>query len=892
MRQSPVFSLHVALALTFACASFGCRPAASSADGGDNGTGGSGSGSSGNSGTGNSSGSSTGGKSGTGGNGPGTGTGGNGTSTGTGGNGTGTGTGGNGTSTGTGGNGTSTGTGGNGTGSGGNGTGSGGNGSGGGSGMKMACTDTTPPTDPKMPGYSAAQHTMYNNMANSVLLNMSVAEKADQMRGIPQPPTTSPTYYDDVFRQPDNTMHSIKGFRFRDGPRGVNLDAPIYGGGSKGRSTVFPVAAARGATFDVDLEYQIGQAMGDEMVAAGQTMLLAPTTNILRHPLWGRSQETYGEDVFLLGRMGTASVAGIQEYVPGCAKHYAANNIENSRAMKTAAMDERTFREIYARHFEMMIKDGGVACVMGAYNPVAVTGKPAASSTQNKFMLTDVLRTDFGFQGFTITDWWALSGNNGAQTGTATTAAAGVNAGTDMELPMSINYKLIESIVGTTITQAQVDAAAKRVLEQKYRFNLVTGTGLKSSSSTYSGGSIFNQTHIDLAEKTARESMVLLQNKNNALPLKKMGKIAVVGTKEDYFGTANGQGQVSGGINNRADDINNGTIDFPNGVRVGDVGSSRVDFDPAKAISPCKGIQMAVGSSATVTCGNAAATASGADAIVVIAGMTPYDEGEEYNGSGDRSVLDLNGKLNSGMQNNLIMQVATMNPGKPVIVVLEGGGAINVMPWKDMVSGIVMAWYPGMVGGQAIGELLFGDQNFTGKLPVTWPSDVNQFPTFNGGGTTQMDYYLGYRYFENKGTKPLYPFGYGLSYSGQFQYANLQVPCSSAKAPSGTNPGSIVNVTVDVTNSGTVNGTEVVFLFTSSAEVSKQLKGFARVDVAAGKTATATIPLRIADLKYWDSGSSSWKYPAGPVTVMVGRSSAGTDDTKNDLMLTDTLTIN
>ncbi|HEY4183745.1 MAG TPA: glycoside hydrolase family 3 C-terminal domain-containing protein [Polyangia bacterium] len=847
--------------MSLTLASVGCRPQPTTVI--EGGSGGSGSGSGGTNGTGGST-------SGSGGAGT-TGSGGAGT-TGSGGSGT-TGSGGSGT-TGSGGAGT-TGSGGSGT------TGSGGSG-------KMACADTTPAADPKAPGYSDAQHNMYNTMASSLLANLSASEKADQMRGTPQPATTSATYYDDIFRQPDNTTHMVKGFKFRDGPRGVNLDAKINGGGSKGRSTVFPVPAARGATFDVDLEYQIGQAMGDEMVAAGQSMLLSPTTNILRNPLWGRSQETYGEDVYLLGRMGTAAVAGIQEYVPACAKHYAANNIENSRAMKTATMDERTLREIYARHFEMMVRDGGVACVMGAYNPLAVTGKTTASCTQNKFLLTDVLKTDFGFQGFIMTDWWALSGNQATATGTATTAAAGVNAGLDMELPMSINYKLLETIVGSTITQTQIDAAAKRVLEQKFRFNVVTGNGLKTSSSSFSGGSIFNQTHIDLSEKTAREAMVLLQNKNNVLPLKKMGKIAVIGTKEDYWAATTG----AAGINNRADDINNGTIDFPNGVRVGDVGSSRVDFDPAKAISPFQGIQQAAGSSATVTSGNDASAAAGADAIVIVAGLTPYDEGEEYNGSGDRSVLDLNGKLNKSSQNNLIMQVAAANAGKPIIVILEGGGAINVMPWKDMVSAIVMAWYPGMVGGQAMGELLFGDQNFSGKLPVTWPSDINQFPTFDGGGSTAMDYYLGYRYFENKGTKPLYPFGYGLSYSGPFQYANLQIPCSSAKAPAGTSPGSIVNVQFDVTNAGTVKGTEVAFLFVSFPMVSKQLKGFVRVDVDAGKTTTATIPLRIADLKYWDSGSSSWKYPSGPVSIMVGRSSAGNDDTKDDLMLTDTLTIN
>ncbi len=273
--------------------------------------------------------------------------------------------------------------------------------------------------------------------------------------------------------------------------------------------------------------------------------------------------------------------------------------------------------------------------------------------------------------------------------------------------------------------------------------------------------------------------MVLLQNKNGVLPLKKTGKIAVIGTKEDYY-AANSS---SSGINNRADDINNGTIDFPNGVRVGDVGSSRVDFDPAKAIGPAKGIQQVGGSGVTLVSGNDAATRSGADAIVIVAGLTPVRRGRGVQRSGDRSVLDLNGKLNKGLQAGLIMQTAAANPGKPIIVVLEGGGVIDMSMWKDMVSAVIMAWYPGMVGGQALGELLFGDQNFSGKLPVSWPTDLNQYPTFDGGTSTQMDYYLGYRYLENKGTKPLFPFGYGLSYSGSSSTATCRSPAAAPRPP-------------------------------------------------------------------------------------------------------------
>jgi hypothetical protein len=235
---------------------------------------------------------------------------------------------------------------------------------------KTACVDGTLPADPKMPGYSAADHTKFQTQASGVVTNMSPTEMAQQMRGT-DPGAVGNRNWNDIFRQTDNTTRKISGYTFRDGPRGVNLDAPINAtSASHSNSTAFPVAMARGATFDTDLEFRIGQAMGDEMVAAKQTMLLAPTVNILRHPLWGRAQETYGEDTFLIGRMGTASVAGIQQYVAACVKHYAGNNIEKQRETDNATMDEQTLREIYARHFEMIIKDGGVACVMAAYNMV------------------------------------------------------------------------------------------------------------------------------------------------------------------------------------------------------------------------------------------------------------------------------------------------------------------------------------------------------------------------------------------------------------------------------------------------------------------------------------------------------------------------------------------
>ena len=197
----------------------------------------------------------------------------------------------------------------------------------------------------------------------------------------------------------------------------MNLAA--NGDGKNDYSTAFPVAMARGAAFDDELEYHIGQAIGDEMLASGNTMMLAPTINILRHPAWGRAQETYGEDPFLLGRLGSAFVVGVQQYVAACAKHYAANNIENGRETANAMMDEQTLREIYARHFEMIIQEGGVSCDHGGLQP----GQRHASRRRARTCSTDMLRTDFGFQGFVLCDWWAMP--NGSERPRMPSAAAG-----------------------------------------------------------------------------------------------------------------------------------------------------------------------------------------------------------------------------------------------------------------------------------------------------------------------------------------------------------------------------------------------------------------------------------------------------------------------------------
>jgi beta-glucosidase len=752
---------------------------------------------------------------------------------------------------------------------------------------KMACGAATF-KDPYTPGYQPDPSKA--GQAQSVINSMSVAELVQQMRGTP-PGTSSNANYGDIFRTTDNVNKGIKGFLFRDGPRGVNLAAQLPNG-QQGYSTAFPVPAARGASFDLALEQQIGAAMGDETLASGNTLMLAPVINILRHPAWGRAQETYGEDSYLLGRLGSAYVSGVQQYVPACAKHYAANNIENGRASDNAQMDDQTLHEIYGRQYEMVIQDGGVACIMAAYNLVN-----GAKCTTNSELLTDMLRTTFGFQGFVLSDWWAMSPGQHApgdpQAGPNVlnmNAAAGVNAGLDIELPWALNYGQLESLAGNgTVQQSKLAAGATRILMQKLRFNVasIPPVGLQkptTSLDTGTGSIVNNDAHVQLAYQSALESMVLLKNDKQTLPINKANvhTISVLGASVQYsVSTLTGTQ----------------TLNFATDVRLGDMGSSRVFSDPAKSTGPAPGIATSAGGGIKVVSGSDPSLASSADFVVVVVGLTPYDEGEEYTNAGDRTSFALDAKQsNTNIQNGLIAQVAGM--GKPMVVVVEAGSVID-MPWLAQVPAVVMAWYPGMDGGHALGDLLFGNAiasgpeagtaaNFSGKLPITWPKSWNDEPPFNSGATTTMSYYLGYRHFEHNGVSPLYAFGHGLSYT-TFSYSNLFVPCSTV-----TTDG-VVNVAANITNTGTVAGDETAFLFvaypnssvtTRQSQNYKELKGFHRTAKAIppGQTVNVTFPLRIADLKYWDASSKSWKIETGTVQILVGPS-------YDNLTLKDTLTV-
>jgi beta-glucosidase len=708
----------------------------------------------------------------------------------------------------------------------------------------------------------------------AVLGRMDLAERIKQLQGI-DANLQDQGRYNDVQRSADAVMldgTQVRGYFYRDAGRGLNLDARQQQREYVNNyATAFPVASARGASFDLDLEYRIGEAIADETVASQNTMLLAPCMNILRHPYWGRAQETYGEDVFHLGRMASALTAGLQTNVAACAKHFAANNVEDGRDNNNALMDEQTLREIYGRHFEMVVQEGGVACVMAAYNRVN-----NVKSTQNSHLLKDILRDDFGFQGLVLTDWWAMPGAQAApSTQTAqSNATQALRAGLDVEVPWTLNYgQLDELLARGDISAADINAAAARVVKQKLRFKAMYSSeaiGLKVPATALQQGSIANNAdHIALAEEAAVKSMVLLKNANSTLPIRtdagKPTTIAVVGLQRGYLlqsTTPQPGTQVASSIN------------FALDVNLGDRGSSRVNADPAQSFGPFAGLsQVAANYGINVINGvgdGAVVAANQADFVVVVVGLTPGDEGEEYAipAGGDRASLTL-----PGGQDALVQQVAALQ--KPMAVVVESGGIVN-LPWLEQVPAVVMGWYSGQQGGLALAELLFGEKNFSGKMPVAWPQE-SQLPPFKGTATdTTMDYFLGYRYLDQNSLTPVFPFGHGLSYSS-FKYENLQLGCPTAAKDA------VIPISVDVSNETATPGEEVIFVFASFPDTTarrskKELKAFRKVAIGANESTSVTIPLRVQDLKYWEGGADGrWVVESGRVEILVGKSGADAD---------------
>ncbi|HEY1923409.1 MAG TPA: glycoside hydrolase family 3 C-terminal domain-containing protein [Tepidisphaeraceae bacterium] len=627
-----------------------------------------------------------------------------------------------------------------------------------------------------------------------------------------------------------------------DGPEGVREEIEPNGWRPAGRtddfSTWMPANLGLAATFDPDLAKEYGAVIGQEAKARGKHIMLGPSLNIQRTPLNGRNFEYLGEDPWLTSRMAVGFIHGEQgQGIASCAKHFAANNQETERGTIDVEMDERTLREIYLPAFRASVQEGGVLCVMGAYNKFR-----GQHCCENDYLLNKILKDEWGFKGMVISDWG----------GAHDTKEAALN-GLDLEMGTRGPYEddYLANPFRDAIEQGKIPIS---VLDDKVRRHLrvMAAIGLLDGDDWSAGGKLDTPRHQATARDIEEEAMVLLKNSGNLLPLNsaKINSIAVIGENaERRFAHAGGSAEIKSlyevpglqGIVQRAGP--NVTVSFS-------MGYSRQQNDGRMIAS-------------------AVAAAKAADVAIVFAGL-PHDWNFDSEGS-DRHDL----KLPFG-QDELIRQVAEANP--KTIVVLIDGGAVE-MPWLDSVGAVVEAWYPGMEGGNAIADVLFGDVNPSGKLPCTFPKQLSDspahamgtYPGKNGVEHFNEGLFVGYRWFDAKNIEPLFPFGFGLSYT-HFDYSNLEL------FPQDGSDGNEVWMKCTVANTGSCEGTEVVQLYVSQAHPSlprppKELKGFARIKLEAGQKGDVWIPLTHSAFAFYDPARAGWVAEKDDFTIQVGSSS-------------------
>ena len=630
----------------------------------------------------------------------------------------------------------------------------------------------------------------------------------------------------------------IPGIRFSDGPRGAVI----------GRSTAFPVPMARGATWDPDLEERVGEAIGAEIRAQGGNFFGGVCINLLRHPAWGRAQETYGEEPILLAAMGTALARGAQRHVMACVKHYACNSMENARFSVDVQVDPRTLHEVYLPHFRAVVQ-AGVASVMSAYN--SVNGQWCG---QNKTLLTAILRDEWGFEGFVMSDFiWGVRDPVGS-----------LAAGLDIEMPFAQQRArtLAPALASGAASWDDVERAGRRILR----------TQLSSAAAVLDpppADVVASTEHRALALEVAARSMVLLRNEPvdgaPVLPLRseRLSRLAVVGRLADVANT-------------------------------GDHGSS--DVRAPSVITPLAGLRAALPQVEITTPDSddvtvAAGAAAGADAAIVVVGYTAEDEGE-YVGSFDPKLATLypsaddpnalselarvwdegpqavGGDRNSlrlhPQDEALIQAVAAAN--RRTVVVVVAGATVVMEEWRHDVPAILIAWYAGMEGGAALADLLLGRSEPSGRLPFPVPRDEADLPPFDKNATTvTYDRWHGQRLLHRDGKQAAYPLGFGLAYT-TFTLDGVQVTLDR--------DAGVLQVRATVENTGTRPGAHLVQVYATRPEPEDRfLVGFARAYADPAQRVPVEIDVPLDRLATWQ-GPTDWTVTRGAYHMHVGASSA------------------
>lgn len=611
----------------------------------------------------------------------------------------------------------------------------------------------------------------------------------------------------------------------------------LHGVARAGLATVFPQAIGLGATWDEGMMLKVSTAISDEarakhheFVRNGNRSIYqgltfwSPNINIFRDPRWGRGQETYGEDPYLTGRLAVQFIKGLQGDDPkyfktiATVKHFAVHSgPESNRHTFDAKIAERDFRETYLPQFEMGIKEGKAYSVMCAYN--RLNGEACCGSNH---LLTEVLRNEWNFKGYVVSDCGAIDDIYERHKIVETpeeAAALAVKSGCDLEC-LSTYKHLKEALANKLISEAEIDVALKRLFTARFKLGMFDPPEMvKYTKIPYSV--VDNNEHHQLALEAARKSIVLLKNENNLLPLNKNIKtIAVIGPNADeatmllgnYNGTPSDPITPLRGIREK---LSQSKILYAQGCELAE-GISSLKKDSAESLKQ-KAIQIAKQS----------------DVVVMFMGLSPNLEGEEMNVAidgfkgGDRTKLDL-----PSNQEKLVKEIQSL--GKPIVLVLLNGSALSINWENKNIPAIIETWYPGQAAGAAIADVLFGDYNPAGRLPVTFYTSVNDLPSFEEYNMTTQTY----RYFKGA---VIYSFGYGLSYTN-FHYDNLKIDHQN-KA------GTEVKLSVDVKNTGKISGDEVVQVYVSNKTSTghipiRALKAFKRIYIKAGETKTVNLSIK------------------------------------------------
>ena len=666
-----------------------------------------------------------------------------------------------------------------------------------------------------------------------------------------------------------------------DGPAGLRIASKRKNQDRTYYCTAFPIGTLLASTWDKELVESVGNSMGNEALNYGIDVILGPGVNIHRHPLCGRNFEYYSEDPFLSGNIGAAMVNGIESNGVGTSpKHFVVNNQETSRNWNDAIVSERALREIYLKGYEIIVKKSQPWTIMTSYNKINGTYAP-----ENKRLLTDILKQEWGFEGVVMTDWY------GGQSATAI-----INAGNDLIEPGTKNDwdELKDSAADGSLPLSNINTSVKRILKLILKSKKMENYEFKNNPDL--------EKHALITRKSAAEGMVLLKNSDNTLPMKNISNIALIGSSSyEFIAGGTGSGDVEEAYSIALDDALT-----KNGFEINDVALNEYFIQNAKNLKDKEGdteIPGAIGVAMSMmnpyTPIKMDYSTELLNQISAASDIAIVTIGRNSGESSDR-VLD-DDFLLSKKEEQMIKKTCDVfhSKGKKVVVILNIGGVIETSSWKNQPDAILLAWQGGQEGGNSVVDILTGKVNPSGKLPMTFPVDINDHKStlnFPMDGEklelTDMifgvdydkpenekirnkDYtvyeegiYVGYRHFDKNDIKVSFPFGYGLSYTN-FEYSDLEVIKQDQK----------INLSLKIKNTGDVKGKEIIQVYISKINSkidrpTKELKGFSKtklLNVAESSILDIEIPL--SDFSYWNEEINDWSIENGDYNILVGSSS-------------------